>query len=180
MKVKPHSSRRVLSVDPTSRGLGYIVMEGQRTLIDWGVKVTRGKKKSETVATVAKLIRHYRPHVLISEDCDIKGSRRCERIRYLLADICGAATEERVRNTKVSTRKVKEVFSAFRANTKHQIAHAIAAQLPELAPRLPRYRKPWMSEDYRMAIFDAAAFALAYFYGRSGRQDSNDAPAQKK
>jgi len=40
-------------------------------------------------------------------------------------------------------------------------------RFPELAPRLPRFRKPWMSEDYRMSIFDAVAFGLTsikYFY----------------
>jgi len=29
--------------------------------------------------------------------------------------------------------------------------------------RLPRLRKPWMSEDYRMSIFDAVALALTIF-----------------
>jgi hypothetical protein len=40
---------------------------------------------------------------------------------------------------------------------------AIAKRFPELAPRLPRFRKPWMSEDYRMSIFDAVAMALTLF-----------------
>jgi hypothetical protein len=35
---------------------------------------------------------------------------------------------------------------------------------PELAPRLSRFRKPWMSEDYRMSIFDAVALALTFFF----------------
>jgi hypothetical protein len=35
--------------------------------------------------------------------------------------------------------------------------------LAELAPRLPRFRKPWMSEDYRMSIFDAVSWAVAQF-----------------
>jgi len=29
--------------------------------------------------------------------------------------------------------------------------------------RLPRFRKPWMSEDYRMSIFDAVGFGLTFF-----------------
>ena len=37
-------------------------------------------------------------------------------------------------------------------------------RFPELAPRLPRSRKPWMSEDYRMSIFDAVALALTFFF----------------
>jgi hypothetical protein len=44
------------------------------------------------------------------------------------------------------------------------MAQAVAARFPELAPRLPPQRKPWMSEDCRMAIFDAAAFVLALFW----------------
>ena len=47
---------------------------------------------------------------------------------------------------------------------KQEIAIAIAERFPELAPRLPRSRKPWMSEDYRMSIFDAVALALTFFF----------------
>ncbi len=39
----------------------------------------------------------------------------------------------------------------------------VAERFPELARYLPPERKPWMSEDLKMAIFDAAAFALAFF-----------------
>jgi hypothetical protein len=35
--------------------------------------------------------------------------------------------------------------------------------LPELAPYRPPRRKLWMSEDDRMAIFDAAALAATFF-----------------
>ena len=35
-------------------------------------------------------------------------------------------------------------------------------QFPELEKRLPRVRKPWMSEDERMSIFDAVALAIAH------------------
>jgi len=38
-------------------------------------------------------------------------------------------------------------------------ARAGDAGFPELARFLPRERKPWMSEDERMRIFDAAALA---------------------
>ena len=141
-------------------------MEGQRTLVDWGVKGTRLDKKSETLKKVTELIGHYRPRVLIVEDCRAAGSRRCVRVRHLLNDIHCLAAQEGVRSRKIPPCAAKKVFLAFHAKTKHEIAQVIAAQLPELAARLPRYRKPWMSEDYRMAIFDAAALALAYFYLR--------------
>src|SRR5439155_13223774 len=51
-------------------------------------------------------------------------------------------------------------FAAQGATTKHEVAGVIAGRFPELAPHRPKFRKPWMSEDERQAIFDAAAFAL--------------------
>jgi hypothetical protein len=56
-----------------------------------------------------------------------------------------------------------EIPTPFGASSKQEIAAAIANRFPELAPRLPRFRKPWMSEDYRMSIFDAVALGLIYF-----------------
>ena len=55
-------------------------------------------------------------------------------------------------------------MSSLGAFTKYQIATTIAERLPELAPRLPPFRKPWLSEDYRMSIFDAVSFPVAFFY----------------
>jgi hypothetical protein len=41
------------------------------------------------------------------------------------------------------------------------LAEILATRFPEeLAPRLPPKRKPWISEDYRMDIFDAVALAI--------------------
>jgi Holliday junction resolvasome RuvABC endonuclease subunit len=161
-----------LAIDPASRGFGFAVMEGQKTLVDWGVKRTRSDKKAETLLKVWKLIRHYRPRMLILENGNAKGSRRCKRVRKLLTDIRAMAENKRVKTRSVSLLLVKKVFLAFRATTKHQIAQVIATQLPELAPRLPRQRKLWMPEDYRMSIFDATALALTYFYTHPARQGS--------
>jgi Holliday junction resolvasome RuvABC endonuclease subunit len=63
-----------------------------------------------------------------------------------------------------SRAKVKQAFSESGASNKHEIATTIAGRFPELAPRLPRFRKPWMSEDYRMSIFDAVALGVTFFH----------------
>jgi hypothetical protein len=46
---------------------------------------------------------------------------------------------------------------------KYSVATVIAERFPELAPSLPRQRKLWEGEDYRMSVFDAAAAGSAYF-----------------
>jgi len=58
--------------------------------------------------------------------------------------------------------KVKQAFAEAGARNKYEIAVAIANNFPELAPRVSRFRKAWMSEDYRMSIFDAVGFGMAF------------------
>ena len=170
MKPRKPNPKRVLAIDPTSRGFGFAVLESPAMLVDWGVKATRPKEEAKTLAKVLEVIRHYRPEIVVLEDH--RGSRRCERIQNLIDRICRLATAEGLKSRSIKASRVKDVFRTFRANTKFEIAHAVAQQLPELAPRLPPYRKPWMSEDYRMAIFDAAALALTYFHCRAVRSRS--------
>jgi Holliday junction resolvasome RuvABC endonuclease subunit len=174
MKSTKPNHKRVLAIDPTSRGFGFVVLESPTTLVDWGVKAIRPQKEGKVLAKVSELIRHYRPEIIVLEDH--RRSRRCARIQNLLDGICRLATAEGLKSRCVPVSRVKKIFCTFRANTKHEIAHAVAQQLPELAPRVPRYRKPWMSEDYRMAIFDAAALALTYFYSRQVRSNRGQKP----
>ena len=154
--------KRVLAIDPTSGGFGFAVVESPATSIDWGVKTIKKRNEATTLKKLAELIRLYRPEALIIED--LKNSRRCRRIQDLVDKIQALAIAERIKSRCISVSRIKKVFQTFGAYTKHEIAQVVAQQLPELAARLPRYRKPWMSEDYRMAIFDAAALALTYFY----------------
>ena len=59
---------------------------------------------------------------------------------------------------------IRQAFSETGAVTKHEIAQVLAKDFPELAPRLPPVRRIWMTEDCRMAIFDAASLALTFFH----------------
>lgn len=163
MSSLPSNSRRVLAIDPTPRGFGFAVLEGPSNLIDWGVKSVRNRKKAGTLVRTADLIRQYRPDVVVLEDCGVKSARRCRRIVLLIRSIQELAVSSGIKSRTFSRARIRNVFSLGGASTKYQIALAIAAQLPELAQRVPRYRMPWMSEDYRMAFFNAAALALTYF-----------------
>ena len=156
--------KRILAIDPTTKGFGFAVMEGPERLIDWGVKEAKKRKNERCLKIVADLIDQYQPDVIALEDCAGKGSRRCRRIEDLIDRILKLGTERNIPIRGFSRSKVREAFSQREASTKHQIATAIAQKLPELAPRLPPYRKCWMSEDYRMSIFDAVSFALTFYH----------------
>jgi hypothetical protein len=157
-----HHEIRVLSLAPISRGLGFAVLEGPQTLIDWGVKSARANKNVQSLAKARELIQHYQPDVLVLEDC--KGSRRGKRVQQLIRSIVELCTSRNLKTRCFSQTKVKEVFAAANAVTKHEIAFASVEQLPELAPHFPPRRQPWMNEDPRMSIFDAVARALTFFH----------------
>ncbi len=167
MSLRHKAVPRILAIDPSTRGFGFVVLEGATNLIDWGVKATRKDKNERGLIKVGALLRLYRPDVIVAERHSGKGSRRCHRVAQLIAAMEALAKRDGVRFCRFSRGDIRKVFASFNATTKHEIAHAIARQLPELAPHLPRYRKPWMSEDYRMAIFDAASLALTFLYSRS-------------
>src|SRR5216683_337335 len=161
--------KRVLAIDPTHRGFGYVIFEGPDFLIDWGLREVDGPKNKASIAAAAELIARYHPRIIVLEDVAAKGCRRCRRVRELVDGLEQYGRERGLTVRKVAQTKVKRTFLPLRIRNKNQMARFIAARFPELTRLVPPERKPWMSEDSRMAIFDAAAFALASF-GLAGRE----------
>jgi len=162
----------LLAIDPSTRGFGFAILEGPNRLIDWGVKETKKNKNAKSLKLIDDLIERYQPSVIVVEDYAGKGSRRCRRIQGLINDISKLASKRQIKVRSFSRVKVKQAFSESGASNKQEIATAIAGRFPELAPRLPRFRKPWMSEDYRMSIFDAVALGLAFLASTTGSGSS--------
>lgn len=158
--MRPSPSRRVLAVDPTSRGFGFVVLEGDRRLVDWGLKSIRRNKEEATLVAIADLIALNAPDVLVLEDYEDSGCRRRERLRRLIRLVEVLAGEKNVTVRLVSMAHVRRYFAARGARTKHEIAGVLVERFPELKRHRPKFRKAWMSEDERQAIFDAVALAL--------------------
>jgi Holliday junction resolvasome RuvABC endonuclease subunit len=155
--------KRALAIDPTTKGFGFAVLEGPAMLIDWGVKHASGERNGGCLKQARELIRRYQPDVLIVEHTAARGAHRCSRVRQLIEDLIALASDRRVRTKRVSRRRAQRCFSKTASATKRQIAVALTERFPELEPHLPPVRKPWMSEDERMGIFDSVAFAWAFF-----------------
>ncbi|MDD5544694.1 MAG: hypothetical protein PHX83_16125 [Acidobacteriia bacterium] len=154
---------RVLAIDPTSKGFGFVVFAQSMHLLDWGVATLEHNREARTLVRINGLLGRYDPEVVILEKTGVRGCRRGERVMGLLTAITSLARSQHRNVRCVSRAQVRQAFSKRGARTKHEIAASIVELFPELFPRLPPYRKLWMSEDSRMAIFDAASFALAYF-----------------
>jgi hypothetical protein len=57
---------------------------------------------------------------------------------------------------------------------KQIIAEAIARHVPAFERYVPPPRKPWMSEDARMGLVDAAALGLVFFQREGGQRFGPD------
>jgi hypothetical protein len=160
--MKKEIVRRVLAVDPFSRGVGFAVLEGPASLIDWGIRTTGRADNAKASLVIDRLIDRYRPDVLALEDWDSAGSRRCGRVQTLL-DRIAAAEGKRVLVRLITRMQIRTIAPLPLTSTKQGRAQFLADRFPELQPFLPPVRKPWMPEDDRMAIFDALSFAVACF-----------------
>jgi len=163
-----NSKRRILAIDPVTRGVGFVVFEGPELLIDWGVAHVRSDKHAKCLDRIEKLIVRYRPDVIVVEDTEADGSRRCDRVRTLLKGVIQKATEHDIKTRTFSPSEVRKAFLSSEASNKEQIAGILCARHPELLPYLPPHRKCWMSEDVRISIFDAAALGHTFFWSAVG------------
>src|SRR5260370_33776449 len=163
---------RVLAIDPSTKGIGFAVLEGPERLIDWGIKQAEGEtddaKNAECAKILAELIDRYRPRILALEDAATDDSRRCERVEKLLAAIRQLAREKRVKVLDFTPERVRKAFTP----TKDVIAAAIAGRFPELQPRLPKPRTLTRSEQDQMPVFAAMACAHPVFHFRSRKRVS--------
>ena len=169
------TTTRVLGIDPFSRGVGFAVLEESESvaLIDWGLKTTGTADNRKSARAIEALIERFKPDLLVIEDFADEGSRRCARVRKLLDRIASHGRHS-VPIRALTRRELRAIGPLNDVNTKHARACFLADRFPELRAFLPRFRKPWMSEEDRMAIFDALGFALACFGAREESRQAQD------
>jgi Holliday junction resolvasome RuvABC endonuclease subunit len=149
---------------PNTRGIGFAVLEGPTSLLDWGIKDVRKDRDKNAPRVAKQLLISYQPDILVLEDPSGKDSHKRPRIRRLIPRIHRFATAESVETHRFGRQTIRQCFADAGASTKEQIATVIAARLPELQPHLPPKRKFWVTEHRRMGVFDAAALALTYYW----------------
>jgi hypothetical protein len=154
----------VLAIHLQSRGFAFVLFERWLAPVDWGVYDARGKdKNARCLDRIDSLLALHTPDVLVLQDTSESGTRRANRIRALNRDAAELADQRGMLVRTYSRAQVIESFEEFGTITKHGIAESVAKHIPALNLYLPPARKPWMSEDARMGIFDAAALAWMFF-----------------
>lgn len=154
----------VLAIYPSTRGFAFVVFEGPLSPVDWSVKEVRGRHKNQRcLIGIAAVLERYQPDVLVLQDMSPTGTRRAHRLRELNASLGELAEERGIPVYVYSRAQVRDAFDPAGLLNKYEIAEAIARHIPSFDRYLPPVRKPWMSEDARMSLFDAAALALTFF-----------------
>jgi hypothetical protein len=160
----PRRYALTMSLYMNSRGFAFVLFEGVLSPYDWGVFEIRGGTKHQAVIDKAtSLLRRYAPDVLVMQDMGPDGTQRANRLA-VLNDALGSMAQEL--GVAVFTYSRADVYSAFRSMgfaNKQMLAALIAKHIPAFERHVPPPRKPWMSEDARMGLFDAAALALLFF-----------------
>lgn len=104
---------RLLAIAPSSRGFGYAVLEGQKSLVAWGVKrVEKGDKNKQSLAKVKKLIVQFQPDNLVMQNASTKCSRRAPRIKALSRRVIALAASQNLKVKLFSDKQVKRTFFA--------------------------------------------------------------------
>lgn len=148
---------RLIALDPTRRGFAYVILEVPHNLIDWGVVQAEG---AACVKRLEELLGRFKPERFVIEDYTASECRRTQSVKEFLWSLEMLALVKGLGALRVARTAVRERF-AEHGTSKQAIAEVLVDHFPELRPRLPRARKPWMSEDERMNIFDALSLALA-------------------
>jgi len=157
-------SVRILAIAPLSRGFGYAVMEGPDKLVAWGNKAILRDKNARSLSWVNRFIQLYRPDVLVLPNVQATDTRRAARIKTLHRKIAAMAGKQQLPVRLISVTQVRTQLLGDSKGTKFAVAQTLAAKYPvELGLRLPPKRRPWMSEDPRMDIFDAVGMAVAFW-----------------
>lgn len=148
---------RLIALDPIRRGFAYVVLEVPHNLVDWGIVQAEGEV---CLRRLEGLLARYTPECFVLEDYTASECRRAQSTKDFLWSVEMIALLRGMGALRIARKAVRERFAPY-GTSKQAIAKALADFFPELRPRLPRARRPWMSEDVRMNIFDALSLALA-------------------
>lgn len=161
-----NTTQTVLGLHPTVAGMGWVLATSPLSLVDWGIVYPGSNKNAKALRRAEYLIKTFSPSVIVMRHAAGTSRKRVKRIQSLMNSVKHLAKRNGIEFKVYSAGEVKGRFERFGVATRHEIAAFLAANIPELASRLPPKRKPWLPEDTRLGLFDAMAIVIAFFIER--------------
>lgn len=153
-----------LAIHPVSHGFGWIAFEGPFAPYDWGLVIVRGAdKNARCLRKAERLLDRFKPETLVLEAFEKRRSARADRITLLGRGLVALAAERSVEVAVYTRGEVKACFASVGAVSRQEVAEAVSRSVPGLTHRLPKPRRPWQTENPRMALFSAAALVLTHY-----------------
>lgn len=140
-----------------------MLFESPQSPLDWGIKETTGKAFGESLENARNLMLRYRPDVLVIEDLTETGVRRGVPVRRFYRGAVHVAESLGISVERITRTDIKNAYAHVGARNKHEIATATATEIEAFRSLLPTKRKEWVTEDRRMALFDAASRGLTFY-----------------
>ncbi|MCK1481005.1 hypothetical protein IVB27_41355 [Bradyrhizobium sp. 197] len=140
------------------------MFEGDFSPFDWGIREIRGpRKRTGCLTRITQVVDRYAPDVLVIQDTSEHGTQRARWITALNTSITVLAKDRDIPAFAYSRDQVRDTFGRHESPNKHRLAELIAKRIPAFERYVPPPRRPWMSEDRRMGLFDAVALGLVFF-----------------
>ena len=149
---------------PSIQGMGYVICESPKDLVDYGIAKVRPLISDKYVKRLLRFVKNYRPSLIIVRGYELGDNRISKRVKKIIDSFIIEANKHNLPVRRYSRTQIKEVFKQFGANTKYGISKTISSWYPELKPKMPSIRKITQPEHYQMMLFDVFALMLTDQY----------------
>ena len=153
-----------LTLYPNAFGMGYVISESPKELINYGIAKIRPLSQDRYVKRLLRFVKDYKPDIILLRGYADTDNRISKRVIKVINTFEKEANKLDISVYKYSRDDIKDVFSQFDGNCKYQISKTIASWYPELKRLMPDIRVHPRPEHYRMGIFDAFSLMLAHHY----------------
>ncbi|QMU65265.1 MAG: hypothetical protein GKR88_13830 [Flavobacteriaceae bacterium] len=153
-----------ITLYPNAFGMGYLISESPKEIINYGVAKIRPLTKDRYVKRLLHFVKLYRPQLIILRDYTGADNRISKRIVKVIDAFKKEAEKLDLPIHTYSREDIKTVFKQFGGNSKYEISKTISSWYPELQARMPDLRKNSSAEHYQMGVFDAFALMLTHQY----------------
>jgi hypothetical protein len=154
----------ILGIAIRARWLGFGAIDQQNRLLECGMIFYQRRSVSQLKSAKRRLestISRLSPSRVALLRAELTANDEVSSVRSLVRALRGAVSLGSISMVSVHRDEVRKAFGEGKPKSKDEIASALVGLFPELAWRLPRKRQIWSKEDFRMAMFDAVAAAVA-------------------
>jgi hypothetical protein len=157
----------ILTIDLRSEFFGFAVFETSGLLLDCGRKPCRSNGSVDT-ATIMRskfisLLDRFAPSVVVLKHTSGRDDTPLLKNKNAIAAIKREIRQRSLTLVLLTRNDIYDVFRQSGKRNKHQIAAFISHVYPEIAWKMPPYRKNFHQEHHNTTILDSISLGLTYF-----------------